>query len=269
MRPNLINRLRPIFATVLLLSVSQLSSQISMRAPEPAGGTSGWTAICAGIGGFNEYNATISWAGTANSTNEFVLELSDASGNFANPVELARVTNQNTNTAREFNVQFSIPTDTRGDGYKLRARSTSPVDEEESANAYEMYYMDVTGNLNISELGDGNPPGDLCSVNPITLQVDNIPTPETYQYYWYRSGTLLPSETGHTLTVTQSGMYQALIRYGNLCTGSANTDSNIVTATIGSTGPGIGITPPSQTALCAGDTALLAIDTTNPSWSYR
>lgn len=263
-------RVRLLFSISMLFMASSLSAQISVKAPEPAPNTSGstWTAICAGVGGYNEYYAKISWAGTANNDNEFILELSDATGSFTNAIELARAGDQNANNPKEFDIQFAIPTDTRGNGYKLRARSTSPVSEKESDLAYEMYYMDVTTNLNISELGDGNPPGSLCSMNPITLQVDNIANPETYQYIWYRSGTELTSEKGHTLNVTQSGMYQAYVDYGNICTGSGNTDSNIVDVTIGTTGSGIGITPPSKTALCAGDTETLTIDTTDPTWSY-
>lgn len=274
MKPKLVTRVHLFLATILLLVTSQIFSQVSVRPPEPAdnpnlGGNSPWTAICAGVGGFNQYYAKISWAGTPDPSNEFILELSDANGDFTNAVELGRAGDQNTNNPKEFDMEFSIPTTTRGDGYKLRARSTSTVSQRESDDAYNMYYMDVTSNLNVSELGDGVPPGNLCADTSLTLQVDNIPNPETYQYIWYRSGTELTSETGHTLNVTQSGMYQAFIDYGNICTGSGNTDSNIVTVTIGSTGPAIGITPPSKTALCAGDTETLTIDTTDPSWSYQ
>ncbi len=274
MRSTLVTRVHLFLTAVLLLATSQVFSQIAVKAPEPAdnpnlAGNSPWTAICAGVGGFNQYYANISWAGTANNDNEFILELSDANGAFTNAVELARASDQNTNGAKEFDIEFSVPANTRGNGYKMRARSTSPVSSQESASAYNMYYMDVTTNLNISELGDGVPPGNLCDPSALNLQVDNIPNPETYQYIWYRSGTELTSETSHTITITQSGMYQAFIDYGDICTGSGNTDSNIVTATIGSTGPGIGISPPSKTALCAGQTETLTIDTTDPSWSYQ
>ena len=259
---------------MLVLVVTQAFSQIAIRPPEPAanpnlGGNSPWNAICAGVNGFNQYYATVGWAGTANADNEFILELSDANGDFTNALEVARAADQNNNNPKEFDLEFSIPTDIRGDGYKMRVRSTSPAADNESDDAYNMYYLGFSTNINISELGDGNPPGEVCSQTAITLQVDNVPDPETYQYIWFRSGTQLTSETGHTLNVTQSGMYQAFIDYGTICSGSGNTDSNIVTATIGTTGPGIGITPPSRNALCAGDTETLTIDTTDPSYSYQ
>ncbi|WP_238474505.1 gliding motility-associated C-terminal domain-containing protein [Maribacter algarum] len=251
---------------------TQTFAQISMLPPAPAGGGTGFTKICAGIdngsGPFNSYDVTIAWGGTANSDNEFILELSDATGDFTNAVELGRVGDQNTANPKNFDLNFSIPTDAQGQGYKFRARSTSPVSQAESDDSFHIYYMAVTTNLNISELGDGNPPGNLCDPVSIDLQVDNIPSPETYQYQWYRSGSLLTGETNHTITVNQTGMYQALVDYGD-CTFNGNTDSNIVTVQIGSTGAGIGITPPSKTALCAGDIETLTIDTTDPSWSYQ
>ena len=263
------------YLTTLLvfLGFLQLSAQaIIINAPEPADnpnlpGNSVWGYICAGNGGFNEYFVNVTWAGTANAGNEFILELSDANGSFSAPTELATVTDKN--AVNDFDVSFSIPTDTRGLNYKMRVRSTDPVKIGTESPAYNMFYMDITNNLNISELGDGVPPGSVCSTGPITLQVDNIPNPETYQYIWYRSGTLLTGQTGHTLNVTQSGMYNAYVDYGPNCTGSGNTDSNIVDVTIGGTGSGIGINPPSKTVLCPTDSEILSIDQTDAAWSYQ
>jgi len=264
--------LRLFILALFALISTQISAQIAMLPPVPAGGASGFTRLCAGIdsgsGPFNSYDVTIAWGGTANADNEFVLELSDENGDFTNPVELGRVGDQNNANPKTFDLNFAIPTDTRGEGFRFRARSTSPVSQAVSAESYAAYYMDVTSNLNISELGDGNPPGSLCHPTAIDLQVDNIPNPEAQQYQWYRSGTLLSGQTNHTITITQSGMYQALVDYG-ACSFNANTDSNIVTVTIGTTGAGVGITTPSNTALCAGDTETLVIDTTDPAWNYQ
>jgi len=258
---------------VLLLSSLQLSGQaIVINAPVPADnpnlpGVSPWGAVCAGNGGFNEYFVEINWAGTANAGNEFILELSDETGDFSSAVTLNTITDKN--TEQNFLASFAIPETTRGSGYKLRVRSTDPVKIGTASIAYNMYYMDITSNLNISELGDGVPPGSVCSTGPITLQVDNIANPETYQYIWFRSGTQLTGESGHTLEVTQSGMYNAFIDYGTECTGSGNTDSNIVDVTIGGSGTGIAINAPTKTALCSTDTETLTISVTDPSWSYQ
>ena len=260
-------------AFLLMLGAVQASAQaIVVNAPEPAdnpnlAGNSPWPAICAGNGGFNEYFVNITWAGTANAGNQFILELSDAGGSFATATTLATITDQNANT--DFDTSFAVPLTTRGQGYKMRVRSTDPVKIGAESTAYNMYYMDVTSNLNISEAGDGVPPGSICSTNSITLQVDNIANPETYQYSWYRSGTLLSGQNNHTLNVSQSGMYSVFIDYGPICTGSGNTDSNIVDVTIGAGGSGIAIAAPSKTALCAGDTEILSVAVTDASWSYQ
>ncbi|MGO4919962.1 gliding motility-associated C-terminal domain-containing protein [Maribacter spongiicola] len=268
-----LNKLTVISALSMLFCAFQLSAQaIVINAPEPAdnpnlSGSTPWSAVCAGNGGFNEYFVNITWIGTANAGNEFILELSDASGSFATPVTLKTITDQN--TVKDFDTSFAIPTDTRGEGYKMRVRSTDPVKVGNESAAFNMYYMDVTSNLNISELGNGVPPGTVCSTGAITLRVDNIANPETYQYIWFRSGTELTTETGHTLNVTQSGMYNVYINYGPRCTGSGNTDSNIVDVTIGGSGTGIAVTAPSKTSLCSIDTEMLSIDQTNASWSYQ
>ncbi|KAG1650665.1 hypothetical protein GQR58_027832 [Nymphon striatum] len=162
---------------------------------------------------------------------------------------------------------FAIPIDTRGSGYLFRAKSTDNESEAVSAVAYDIYYMDVTNNLNISELGDGNPPGSLCSPTAITLQVDNILGPENYQYQWYRGGTLL-TETSYIISADVSGMYQVIVDYGS-CSLNANTDSNFVTVTIGAAGSGVNITTPTRTALCAGETETLTVEMPDGSSNYE
>ena len=120
MKTKIITTVRFFMLALLLLGTTQLSAQIAMQAPEPydppGGGDTSFTKICAGIdqgsGPFNSYDIVISWAGgLPNAGNEFILELSDASGDFTSAVELARVTDQNTNTAKEFVVNFAVPED--------------------------------------------------------------------------------------------------------------------------------------------------------------
>ena len=272
MKTKLRTSTRLILIAILHLCFEHVSAQIIMNAPDPAdnpnlAGNSPWTAICAGNGGFNEYFAEISWAGTANGGNEFILELSNASGDFSSAVELAKTSTQNTNNP--FTIKFSIPVNTRGQGYKMRVRSTNPAKTSPASSAYNMYYMDITTNIHISEDGNGSTPGSICSTDPITLTVDNVPNPETYQYTWYKSGSPISGETGRTLNITSSGMYFAFIDYGPICSGSGNTDSNIVDVTIGAGGEGIFINPPARSALCAGETETLSINRTDPLWSYK
>jgi hypothetical protein len=49
MKRKNITTIRSLILTFLLLGANQLSAQLAMNAPEPAGGSSAWTKICAGI----------------------------------------------------------------------------------------------------------------------------------------------------------------------------------------------------------------------------
>ncbi|MDO6818136.1 gliding motility-associated C-terminal domain-containing protein [Zobellia sp. 1_MG-2023] len=257
MRQKRINIPQTILAAFLMLLTTQISAQIALEAPVPAdnpnlSGTNTWPRACADSG-FNEFFVTIEWAGAANSDNQFILELSNASGSFATPLELSTVTDQNSNT--EFTTSFSLPTDTRGANYKMRIRSTSPASTSPESAGYSMYYLGFDTNLHMSPNGDGTTPGSVqaCGGTQITLSVDNVPAGElnTYQYSWYRSGTLL-SETGPTILTDGAGEYFVFIDYGD-CTGSANTESNHIIVNSG-TSTGIAINPPATTSVCAGDT---------------
>lgn len=201
-----------------------------------------------------------------NVDNEFILELSDASGSFTNAEELARDASKN--TVFDFYFQFSIPTDTRGENYRFRVRSTSPAQISPVSDAFAMYYINVTSGLTIrpqgqSDFGDGTV--QVCDGSAVTLEVYNLSNSNTYQYNWYRSGTLLP-EKSDKITVTQSGMYNVEVDYG-ACSGSGNTLSNLIDVTQGSS-LGIAINPPVKTDLCSGDIVNLTANITGAGFTY-
>ena len=214
----------------MLMGSNTLNAQtIALQAPEPAdnpniGGNSPWDKACASAS-YNEYFVTINWVGTANSDNQFILELSNASGSFTSPTVLSTITDQNGNS--EFETSFNLPTNIQGAGYQMRVRSTSPAATSPASAAYSMYYLGFTTNLHMSPDGDGTTPGTLqvCGGGNVTLSVDNVPAGEvnTYQYAWYRSGT--PIGNGPSIETSGNGEYYVYIDYGD-CTGSANTESN-------------------------------------------
>ncbi len=241
----------------LFFGISQLTAQI-LNKPVPAdnpnlAGNSPWTAACASAS-FNEYFVNFTWGPPlVNADNEFILELSDANGDFTSATELDRLGDQN--TTFDFDFDFILPSDTRGENYRMRVRSTSPEIIGEESDPYPMYYIDFDMPLQIGKAGDNAiPPGgaiELCDGSSVSLEPFNISNANTYQYNWYRSGTLL-SEKGPSLTTSQAGMYSVEIDYG-FCSGSANTLSNAIDVTTG-TSLGIAINPPAKTALCSGET---------------
>lgn len=265
------------FMAFLLFGAAQVSAQsLTILAPKPADNNNlcseppcqnAWDKVCAGANGnFNQYFANVVYAGTPNSDNVWILELSDASGSFSNPVELARESNNTIVKTRGF--EFAIPTDTRGAAYELRVRSTSPASIGQSTSAsYSFYYMDFTSALAISKDGNGVI-GAVCSnTSGVRLEVHNLPSPETYQYEWYRSGSLLPVKT-HFIEATQDGYYTVRINYGE-CSGSGTTDSNATQVTLNASGQGIAIITPSKTGLCSGESETLSIGTTGSGWTYQ
>ena len=84
----------------LLGGLNTAQAQI-LNAPTPADnpnlpGNSAWTAACASDT-FNEYFVNFTWSPPLVETgNEFILELSDASGDFSEARELAREAGMNT-----------------------------------------------------------------------------------------------------------------------------------------------------------------------------
>jgi len=271
MRAKLSFKIKYFFLTILLLGCMQLSAQVlnaPVAAPNqtPPPGSSPWDKACASSS-FNDYWVNFTWSPPlVNGDNEFILELSDASGSFASPVELARDATKNTNF--DFYIQFSLPADTRGEGYKMRVRSTSPAVIGAASAAYPMYYIDVNSGLTVRQQGNadfGDGTAEVCNGNSITLEVYNLPNANTYQYNWYRSGSPL-AEKSESITVSQAGMYNVEIDYG-ACSGSGNTLSNIIDVTTGAS-LGIAINTPAKTDLCAGETENLEANINNASLTY-
>jgi len=258
------------FAFVLLGTfVSQ--AQV-LNKPVPAdnpnlAGNSAWTAVCAS-GGFNEYFVNFTWdPPMVDSNNEFILELSDADGYFSNPTELARASDKN--TTFDFEFQFALPAEMRGENFKMRVRSTSPAKTSPASDAFSMYFIDYNAPLLISENGSGNIPSggqiQICGGGSVTLKPHNIPNADTYIYNWYRSGTLL-AEKSESITVSESGMYYVELDYGN-CSGSANTLSNTIEISTG-TSSGLAINGASNIEVCPGETQVLEASISGQGYTY-
>lgn len=234
----------------------------TLNAPTPADnpnlpGNSAWTAACASQD-FNEYFVNFTWAPPlVGATNEFILELSDETGSFDTTTELARVSDKN--TTFDFNFQFALPQTAQGDNYRMRVRSTNPELTSPPSNAYPMYFIGYKDPILISQDGNGviPPAGTLsyCTGNTLTLATHSVPNPETYKYNWYRDGALL-GEKSNSIILSQEGTYQVEIDYGSTCSGSANTLSNTIVVTE-SSATGVSITPPAQTEICPGNSAVL------------
>lgn len=256
----------------MLFGTRTLEAQV-LNKPVPAdnpnlAGNAAWTAACASSG-FNEYFVNFTWGPpVVNSNNEFILELSDAYGNFGSPTELARVSDKN--TTFDFEFQFSLPTETRGENFKFRVRSTSPAKTSPSSDPFPMYFIDYNAPLLISENGSGSIPSggeiQLCGGGSVTLKPHNIPNAGTYIYNWYKSGTLL-AEKSESITVSEPGMYYVELDYGSVCSGSANTLSNTIEISTGNS-MGIAINGASNVEICPGDPYVLEANISGQGYTY-
>ncbi|MGS2739649.1 T9SS type B sorting domain-containing protein [Sinomicrobium sp. M5D2P17] len=214
--------------------------------------------------GFNTYSVSFSWdPPLVDSSNEFILELSDANGDFASSTELARVSDMN--TTFDFDFEFGFPDTTAGDEYRVRVRSTSPQKFSSSSDKFPAYYREVNQSLTINVI-NGSVVGDveLCDGGAYELSAYNYP--DESSYIWYRSGMEIPGEKGSSLMVSQEGTYYAMVDYGEYC--SSDTASNIVNVSVGGALE-VSINNGEPTLdICPEDDAVLVTDIDNPSYTY-
>ncbi|MCG2462511.1 gliding motility-associated C-terminal domain-containing protein [Flavobacteriaceae bacterium F89] len=250
------------------ISTAQILNKPTAASNPNLSGSSAWNVACASHD-FNEFFINFTWSTPlVAKDNKFILEQSDADGNFGSPVTLASVSDKN--TVFKFDFQFALPVETRGENYKFRVRSTNPARTSAESDAYPMYYMDYKSAILISENGDGNiPPGgriEICQGNSTILSIHNVPDANAYKYIWYRSGIPLP-DNGPSITVSQSGNYKVEIDYGSFCSSSANTLSNTIAVTTLKQ-LGISIDPPAKTNLCPKETETLEANITGQGLTY-
>ena len=271
MKVNLSKTLALVLFIMLFGSMYTFGQELNK--PEPAantniGATSPWSAACAS-NTFNEFFVNFTWnPPLVGSDNEFILELSDASGNFDTTTELDRMDDKN--TTFDFDFRFELTEEIQGDAYRFRVRSTSPAAISPESDAFSMYFISFSSPILISRDGDGIiPTGGIiqnCDGDNVILEAHNVPNAENFNYNWFRSGTLL-SEKSSSITVSQDGMYFVEIDYGPNCSGSANTLSNAIEIQEGASS-GIAITEPATTTLCAGQTVDLIANINDATYTY-
>ena len=194
----------------------------------------GFSQACAGES-FNTYDVTFGFSpeSSVSASNRFTIEMSDANGDFTNAVEVA------TSSPGEFitspaTMNFSIPTDTAGEGYKIRVKSSAPAAISPSSEAFAAYYKIQDSPFSINNLVST---GAYCSGGSYLLTIDNPgingnDSPLNYEnltYNWYRETgptTSVFVAEGNSLEVNTEGTYFVETDYGS-CT--SNSFSNRVT----------------------------------------
>jgi gliding motility-associated-like protein len=206
--------------------------------------TLGFTQACAGTD-FNTYSTTFSIIGVADllPTNQFIVELSDASGSFTTPTTVY-TSAPGAITTSPATLWFSLPTTTAGEAFRIRIRSTAPaVTSLNPSDAFAAYYKIQDTPFSINNLIET---GAYCSGGSYLLTIDNPGTglndsPLQYPsltFNWFRVTSPTTSvfvASGNTLAVSTPGTYYAETNYGTCTSNSFSNKVTISEATSGLT----------------------------------
>lgn len=232
----------------------------------------GFTKGCASPS-FNSYNATFSFESTLiNASNQFILELSDDTGDFSNPVILfTSAAGAITTTPHVIN--FSIPTTIAGEAFKVRIKSTSPASTSISSVAFAAYYKIQDTPFTINNL---NSTGVYCSGGSYLLTIDDPGTGDndsplqypSLTFNWFKETSLTTSvlvATGASFAASEPGTYFVETNYGT-CT--SNSFSNRVTVSQASSGGSSSISSSLGNPFCSsqGSTTLTATTGSTYQW---
>ena len=219
------------FCLLVFSSVENANAQIVISAPNL-----GFSQACASAS-FNTYSTTFNFSPVTgiSPSNQFIIEMSDADGSFANPTVLL-TTAAGSITTSPATLNFQIPTETAGEGYRIRIKSTAPTATSAGSATFAAYYKTQDSPFTINNLVST---GAFCSGGSYLLTIDNPGTgtndsPLNYPsltFKWYKETSPTTSvfvAEGETLEVTQEGTYFCETNYGT-CT--SNSYSNRVTIT--------------------------------------
>lgn len=193
------------------------------------------------------------------SSNQFLVEMSDSDGDFTNS-NIIFTSNPGAINSSPASVDISLPLDTAGEGYKIIIRSTQPVASSTSSDSFSAYYKIQDSPFTINNL---NATANFCPGGSFLLTIDNPGTgnndsPLNYPFLtfnWFKeinSTTSVFITQSPTLSVSEEGKYFVETNYGS-CT--SNSFSNRVTVTEATSGEEVSATIESSSGnpFCAAD----------------
>ncbi|WP_242084808.1 gliding motility-associated C-terminal domain-containing protein [Aestuariivivens sediminis] len=233
----------------------------------------GFSQACASAS-FNTYNVTFTFSpeGDVTAGNEFLIELSDDTGDFSSPTVIYTSTAGSITTSPA-TVTFSFPTTVSGEAYRLRVKSTSPAATSTPSDAFPAYYKAQDEPFTINNLVAT---GAYCPGGSYLLTIDNPGPPSNNSplqypaltFNWYKEtgpSTSAFISMGESLVVTESGTYFVETNYGS-CT--SNSYSNRVTVSESGSGSTSEISSSLGNPYCSGNgpTTLSAISGVSYKW---
>jgi len=219
---------------LLFLSTNIIYSQIVISQP-----SLGFSQACASPT-FNTYNVTFTFSPESNlsGTNQFVIELSDDTGDFSNATTIY-TSAQGAVTTSPATLNFSVPTTIAGEGFKIKVKSTAPVASSTGSIAFAAYYKIQDKPFSINNL---IPSAAYCSSGSYLLMIDNPgygtnDSPLQYPsltFNWYKETSQTTSvfvDSGSSLEVNEPGTYFVETNYGTCTSDSFSNRVSISEAT--------------------------------------
>ena len=212
----------------MVLSIGEIQAQVVIGTPNLQ-----FTQACANET-FNTYtvNFVFSPESGIESSNQFIVEMSDSEGDFSNS-EIVFTSNSGAINTSPASIDISLPLTTAGEGYKIKIRSTQPEASSTPSESFSAYYKIQDSPFTINNL---NATANFCPGGSYLLTIDNPGTgnndsPLNYPsltFNWFKeinSTTSVFVSQSPTLSVSQEGKYFVETNYGT-CT--SNSFSNRV-----------------------------------------
>lgn len=254
-----------LYSAFFLFFINYLKAQVS--APILAA-----TKICSNSTSLS-YTAQFTFTGAQGSGNQFILERSDATGNFMSAVVMGTLTT----TTFPATINFTIPSSIVGsDNYKFRMRSTSPASTATNSTFIPMHYLIINDSFSINGGSNSGNTISICSGGSITLAIDppsvnpNSPLAYSYlKYIWYNGtrnpSNVIPGEIGSFITISTPGTYSVAVDYG-ACTYGAFGYSPYITVNTAASGGSFAITSSAGSTLCSSGSTILS---TTSGYNYK
>jgi gliding motility-associated-like protein len=237
-KTTLVKKLFFVMCFFVLVQTQNLKAQIVIGAPNI-----GFSQACANES-FNSYFVTFVFSPESglSPTNQFNIELSDADGSFSSPTVIY-TSSAGSVTTSPATLNFSFPTTTSGESYRLRIKSTAPAATSTGSPTFAAYYKVQDSPFSINNLIST---ASYCAGGSYLLTIDNPGTgmndsPLNYPnltFKWYRETgptTSVFVADGESLLVNTPGTYFVETDYGTCTSDSFSNRVTVSEATSGST----------------------------------
>lgn len=257
-----------IIVLILLTFSESIHSQIVISKPNL-----GFSQACASPS-FNTYNATFSFSPEAllGASNQFIIELSDSDGSFAN-AEIIHTSVAGAVTTSPGTLGFAVPTTVSGQSYKIRIKSTFPVATSTGSVDFPAYYKNQDTPFSINNLISK---ASYCAGGSYILTIDNPGGPDndsplnypSLTFNWFKETSPTTSvfiQTSVSLSVTESGTYFVETNYGT-CTSNSFSNRVVVSEASSSTTSSINSSKGNPYCLSEGPTLLSTVNGNSYQW---